>query len=170
MSIEPTHYDPGSDRTRGRRLEHQLRRLGDRNPVCSHPACAECDPTALTGTAPDQVRCYEHQAVSVGRDWVEDHHLLGRANDPATTARVPGNDHRVLSDLQHEWPRETLRNLEASPLIRAAAAIRGWLDVLWVILTRAVAWVPAFLERLDAVLTERHGTGWWRTLGVEATP
>lgn len=169
MSIEPTHYDPDADRSRQRRQEHYLRRLGNRNPICGHSACSESDPTALTGRAPDAVVCYEHSAVAAGRAWVEGHHLLGAANDPDTTARTPGNDHRVLNDLQQDWPEETLRNPDASPLIRAAAAIRGWLDVLWVILTRAVAWVPGFLEALDAALIDYVGAGWWRTLGVEVT-
>ena len=170
MSIEPAHYDPASDRNRRRRQEHHLRRLGDLTPVCGHPSCTERAPAALTGTAPDALLCYEHQAAAAGRDWIESHHVLGASNDPDTTARAPGNDHRILSDLQHDWPEETLRNPEASPLIRAAAAIRGWMDILWLILTRAISWVPAFLESLDAVLTDRHGTGWWRVLGVEATP
>jgi hypothetical protein len=128
----------------------------------------ERDPFAMTGTAPDLL-CYEHQAIAGGRDPVEAHHVSGRANDPDTTARVPGNDHRVLSDLQQDWPIETLRNREGSPLIRAAAEIRGWLDVLWLILTR-LGWIPPFLERLDVTLTDHHGAGWWRTLGVEVMP
>ena len=145
-----------------RRTEERLRRLGTRTPRCSRTGCIEINPIALVGTDPG-IWCYEHQAEEAGRLWVEAHHLAGRNNDPVTAA-VPGNDHRVLSDLQRDWPPDTLRNAEASPLIRAAAAIRGWLDVLWVILTRAVAWIPEALEWLDRRLLDHIGSEWWVTL------
>ncbi len=163
---EPVHYDPEANRNRQVRLEAQRRRLGDRNPTCSVPGCTENDAFALTGTAPDVV-CYEHRTARQGRDPVEAHHVAGRANDSDLTVPIPGNDHRVLSDLQRDWPIATLRNLESSPLIRAAGFLRGWLDVLWVILTRGVAWIPAFLERLDEFLTNHFGSEWWRTLGLQ---
>jgi hypothetical protein len=159
----PLHYDPKGEVARQRRLENQSRRLGDRDARCSQPGCPEHDLFALTGTAPS-VRCYEHRVEAVGRTTVEGHHPAGKANDP-TTVPVPGNDHRILNDLQRDWPTATLRNLEGSPLIRAAAALRGWLDVLWLILTRTVAWIPAALEWLDQLLTERLGAGWWEALG-----
>jgi hypothetical protein len=107
-----------------------------------------------------EIYCYEHALCRRGRPWVEGHHALGRHNDPQTVD-APANDHRVLSDLQLAWPRETLRNPDGSPLLRAAAAIRGWLDVLWLVMTRCVGWVPAFLEQLDAWLRERIGPRWW---------
>ena len=166
MIFQPAHYDPQGERDRRRRLEDQLRRLGSRNPTCSEPDCTERDPFALTGSVPD-VLCYEHQTRSQGRTWVEDHHVAAKANDPDTVASLPGNDHRALSDLQRDWPSDTLRNPNASPLIRAAAAIRGWLDVLWVILTRSVGWIPVALEQLDGLLTGQVGPGWWRTIGWE---
>jgi hypothetical protein len=74
---------------------------------------------------------------------------------------VPGNDHRILSDYQHEWPLGTLRNPDGSPLLRAAASIRGWLDILRLIIERTVGWVPALLEMLDAWLRELVGEHWW---------
>ena len=56
---------------------------------------------------------------------------------------------------------ETLRNPDGSPLLRAAAALRGWLDLLWLIMVRAVGWIPVFLEQLDAHLRQRLGERWW---------
>jgi hypothetical protein len=142
------------------RREERRRSLGQRLPHCSVPGCRETDPLALTGIHPE-ILCYEHDAVRNGRDWLEDHHLAGRANDPATV-RIPGNDHRAISERQNvTWRRETLRNPEGSPLIKAAAEIRGWLDILWLILERTVASVPTFLEALDAWLIEEIGPRWW---------
>jgi hypothetical protein len=141
------------------RLEERLRQLGTDTPFCHKPDCDETCPLALTGVEPE-IYCYEHDPRRRGRPGVEAHHPPGRHNDPRTID-VPANDHRVLSDLQLAWPLETLRNPDGSPLLRAAAAIRGWLDVLWLIMTRSVGWVPAFLEQLDAWLRERIGPRWW---------
>lgn len=143
------------------RREQKLRRLGTRQPQCAE--CTEVDPAALTGTAPD-IRCYECLGVSGGRGWTEDHHLGGQHNDPAT-ASLPGNDHRFLNDAQLDWPEETLRNPDGSPLLKIAALLRGFLDVLWLIIERAVGWIPTALESLDATLRQAHGPRWWESLG-----
>jgi hypothetical protein len=160
------HHDPLSDVDRAlareERRHRRCRQLGTDTPACS--ACGETDPFALTGTAPN-LRCYECHARAAGRAPVEHHHVGGRHNDPADVVPVPGNDHRVLSDAQAQWPVDTLRNPDASPLLKAAAAIRGWTDVLRVILERTVAWVPPFLEALDAHLRETLGEAWWRHFG-----
>ena len=58
------------------------------------------------------------------------------------------------------WPRETLRNPDGSPLLRAAALARGWEDVLYVVMV-LVAWVPLYLEQLDAWLRQEIGPRWW---------
>jgi hypothetical protein len=152
--------DPGDWEAMEGRREQRCRSLGHMSPRCSEPGCPEADPLALTGTHPE-ILCYEHDALRNGRPWLEAHHVAGKANDPTTTD-LPGNDHRPISERQNElWPRETLRNPNGSPLLCAAAAIRGWLDVLWVILERTIAWVPGFLEQLDAWLSEEIGPCWW---------
>ncbi len=146
----------GSDR-----LEERLRSLGTRNPRCSHPGCAETDPFALTGVDP-HILCAEHRADAEGRSWIEGHHVAGRANDPSHVRGIPANDHSVMTlSYQVEWPRETLRNPDGSPLLRAAAAVRGWLDELRLVIERTVGWVPELLERLDAWLREQKGPRWW---------
>ncbi|MBN2113690.1 MAG: hypothetical protein JW785_06135 [Acidimicrobiia bacterium] len=146
-----------------RRFEEQARRLGTRTPRCRKPGCRERNPFALTGAEPD-ILCYEHRAELAGRSWVEAHHVAGRHNDP-TVVMVPANEHRLLNDRQRDWPQATLRNPGGSPLLRGAATLRGWLDVLWLILTRLVAWIPAALEELDRLLTETVGSRWWERLG-----
>jgi hypothetical protein len=122
--------------------------------------CEETDPFAMSDTHPNLI-CAEHRADASGRSWIEGHHVPGRANDPDDVVFPPANDHAVLTELQRFWPRETLRNPDGSPLLRAAAALRGWLDVLRLILERTVGWIPSFLEALDAWLEQEIGPRWW---------
>jgi hypothetical protein len=145
---------------RDARREARLRQLGTRTPRCID--CGESDPFALTLT-PDGLRCYECQALAAGRPWTERHHPAGRHNHPTTVA-IPGNDHRVVDDHKTDWPRDTLRNPDGSPLLRAAGCLRGWLDTLRVIMDRTVGWIPPFLEQLDRWLTDLLGRGWWHQM------
>jgi hypothetical protein len=131
--------------------------------VCSYPGCKESDPFALTGVNPN-ILCREHDADRQGRSWIEQHHPDGQSNDPRTVP-LPANDHAVVSENQACWPRETLRNPDGSPLLKAAAALRGWLEMVRLAIERSVGWIPEFLERLDAWLRQQHGNGWWNDLG-----
>ncbi len=142
-----------------KRIEEQYRRLGIRTPVCSWPDCGERNPFTLVGHHPD-ISCYEHYLLRVGKKTFEAHHVNGQANSDVT-ANVPGNDHRILSELQRFWPDDTLRNPEHSPLLIAAAAIRGWLDVMQVIIDRSIGWIPEFLEWLHRILVDQIGSDWW---------
>jgi hypothetical protein len=144
-------------------LEQRLRELGTRTPRCRVESCHETHPFALTGIHPEII-CYEHRLEQLGRRSTEEHHWFGRHNDPFTTA-IPGNDHRFLSTLQARWPGETLRNPHGSPVLKAAAALRSWLDLLWVLIHRLVGWIPAFLEWLDGALSAHIGERWWEELG-----
>ena len=150
---------------RDERREQRLRQLGTRSPRCHR--CGEADPFALSGTG-SEIVCYECLAIEQGRPVIEGHHVSGRANDRGDVIDVPGNDHRALSASQLGWPTETLRNRDGSPLLRAAAGIRGWVEVLALILDRSVGWIPGFLEWLDAALRTAIGPAWWTTLGWEA--
>jgi hypothetical protein len=153
------------ERNHAKRLEQDCERLGTRTPRCEVEGCDETDPAALTGTFPN-ITCYEHLAERQGRSWTEGDHLAGQHNCPTEIVELPGNDHRAKSDLMTEWPDRTIRNPDQSPLIRAAATIRGWLEVLRIIIMRAVGWIPPFLERLDAWLTSRVGVTWWKDPGL----
>ena len=143
--------------------EERCRALGTYSPRCSTPNCTETDPLALTGAEPNIV-CHEHLADQQDRSWTEEHHYSGRASS-AEKGPIPADDHAVVSGMQSLWPRETLRNPEGSPLLRAAAAIRGWLDVLRMVVDRTVGWIPGALEALHVLLCERLGPRWWDTLG-----
>ncbi len=145
------------------RKEAVYERLGTRQPRCRR--CGESDPDTLQGIHPD-ITCYECAARQSGRLGSEQHHVAGRHNSPVTVA-IPGNDHRVLSGMQRDWPERTLRNLDGSPLLTAAAAIRGWLDVLVLIVQRTLVHIPSFLERLDEALRAKHGVRWWEELEFE---
>ncbi len=146
-----------------KRINDRYRQLGTRSPACSASQCEETNPFALTGRHPDIV-CYEHKLAQSGRSTYEKHHVAGRRNSDVV-ADIPGNDHRILSEYQARWPDDTLRNPNESPLLAAAAAIRGWLDVLQIIIERSIAWIPGFLEWLNQVLIDRHGGDWWIKFG-----
>jgi len=145
-----------------RRREMALERIGTRSPRC-YRKCNETDPIALIGVTP-KTQCYEHLSISDGKSGLEDHHVAGRHNHPMTV-RIPGNDHRRLNDMQQDWPDDTLRNPDKSPLLRAAACIRGWMDVLRLIIENAVGWIPPLLETVDAFLVKDRGAGWWKAMG-----
>lgn len=141
------------------RLEEKLAELGTRTPHCAwDEGCDEICPFMLTGADPE-IYCYEHELLRLGRSWLERHHPPGRRNHPAKFA-MPGNDHRVLSELQLRWPRETLRNPDGSPLLQAAALVRGYLDLLYLVIV-LTALVPVVLEQLDEYLRLRLGERWW---------
>jgi hypothetical protein len=142
--------------------EARYRALGTRTPRCSVPGCTETDPFALSGADPNII-CQEHVADQLGKSWTQDHHPSGRQNS-SETVPVPANDHAPVSEMQTLWPRETLRNPTGSPLLRAAAAIRGWLDIMHLLIDRTIQWVPPALEELDRLLVERDGPGWWEVL------
>jgi hypothetical protein len=142
-----------------KRIEEQYRRLGTRAPICAWPGCGESNSFALVGRHPD-ISCYEHHLLRAGGKPYEAHHVAGQANSDVT-ADVPGNDHRVLSALQAFWPEDTLRNPEHSPLLAAAAAIRGWCDVMQVVIDRSIGWIPGFLEWLNNILVDVIGVDWW---------
>lgn len=142
------------------RKEKQVRRLGARVPKCQ--ICGESRPAALTGTA-TSILCYECQARSSSRPPIEKHHIAGRHND-AFTVPTTANDHRELSDRQHDWPVETLRNPKGSPLLKASATLRGWLDILRELIEHILGWIPEFLEDLDSFLIEKLGSRWWEQI------
>ena len=138
-------------------LEQRYAVLGTRTPAC---ACGENNPFALTGAAPT-ISCYECQAVTAGRARIEQQHVQGRHNGPDTIAML-GNDHRVADTFKRlDWPETTLRNPDADPLVRAAGYLRGWLDLLDVVIHRTVGWIPLFLENLATWLVARLGPRWW---------
>lgn len=158
MEADKLHCD-----TRLIREEQQYRRLGTRKPSCN--VCEEREPAALTGTDPNIV-CYECLALKKGKSTVEQHHMAGQHND-SFTVPIPANEHRILSDMQRDWPNGTLRNPDCSPLRQAAATIRGWLDILRLMIERVLGWIPAYLEQLDDILTGKLGNQYWLDMNIQ---
>ncbi len=148
---------PDRDELLEERRQDARRRLDTASPRCRE--CGATEVLALTGVFPD-ILCYECQAEAQGCSTREKHHLLGRALDANATVDVPGNDHRVLSTLQDAWPTATRQARTGSPLRKAAALLRGWLDILRQVLDR-VDGVVELVEALDRWLEYVRGPRWW---------
>ncbi len=149
MEQNPIHSDA--------RVARRTREVG---PGAKCALCDERDPRALVARA-SRVLCYECLVAEQGRPRTEKHHFPNEDN-ALLIVMIPGNDHRILNERQRDWPEKTFRNPHGSPLLKASAAIRGWVDVLRLIIDRGVGWIPAFLEELDAWLSGRLGPEWWR--------
>jgi hypothetical protein len=105
--------------------------------------------------------CTECRKERDGITRMEYHHIAGKANSDITIA-VLANDHRAcLSEDQRDWPRQTLENREGSPLLRAAACIRGFLDTFVYLAEEFLLWVAEMLEMLHDYLVENFGPQWW---------
>ena len=71
--------------------------------------------------------------------------------------------------MQQDLPQRALRNPDSSPLLKASSSIRGFLDILRLIIDRVLGWIPEYLEKLDTSLTSLFGQRWWMELdGPEA--
>jgi hypothetical protein len=128
--------------------------------------CGETRPEALIAGSKPTV-CAACQRKKRGRSALDAHHVAGQSNSAVTIA-VPVNDHRaILSPAQYDWPKETLENPDASPLLAAAAHIRGFIDTIYYLIDKLLAWIPEFLEALHASLTKRLGLKWWRKTELE---
>lgn len=154
MTIKIPPQDP---RAAHRREVIATRRVGEGNRC----ACGEDRPEALIpGSDPLTCRACDRQArSSSGRD---DHHIAGEANNPMTI-NVPVNDHEAeLSTPQRDWPRKTLENPDRSPLLSAAAHIRGFIDTVVYLITKFLLWIAGMLELLDTTLEKKLGEKWWK--------
>lgn len=97
---------------------------------------------------------------------IDRHHVDGRANSPITVP-VTVNDHRAeLTVAQRDWPQETLENPNRSPLLAAAASIRGLVDYVTYLIRHTILWIPEMLEALDRLLRDLVGPLWWTTTEV----
>ncbi len=92
---------------------------------------------------------------------MDKHHFAGQPNN-SLTVPVPVNDHRAdLSVAQADWPKATRENPDGSPLLAAAACIRGFVDWVLYLIQKGVMWVAELLEALDKYLVETRGTKYW---------
>jgi hypothetical protein len=125
--------------------------------------CAQCGekrPEALIRGRKPMI-CAACQRKERGQAPIDRHHFCGERNS-ALTVEVPVNDHRAeLSDAQNDWPQDTLRNPDGSPLLAAAAALRGGRDTIVYLIEQGLAWIAEMLECLNAWLCEQLGAQWW---------
>jgi hypothetical protein len=104
----------------------------------------------------------------MGRRKTDDHHIAGQANNPMTIS-VPVNDHRAeLSVAQQGWPPKTLRNPDHSPLLAAAARIRGFVDTSIYLMQHFLVPAAVILEFLDTMLERKLGRKWWKNTKLES--
>lgn len=138
------------------------RRLGT-NAKC---ACGESRPEALiAGSRP--ITCAECQRKRQGKSTLDAHHAAGKSNSP-TTISVPVNDHRaVLSPAQQDWPKNTLENPDASPLLAGAGRIRGFVDSALFLMEQLLLWTADMLEALDSLLIQKLGPKWWNKTDLD---
>jgi hypothetical protein len=128
--------------------------------------CGESRPFALIAKC-EPLSCAECKYQQDGKRTTEAHHVAGRSNHPLTIM-IPANDHRArLSEGQRDWPKETLRNRNRSPLLTAAACIRGFTDTLYYIVDELLPWIADMLEVLNEYLVQHFGQSWWTSTPVK---
>lgn len=152
------------------------RRLPIRDPIAAHQrkavarrrvgenaqcACGESRPEALlSGSNP--IICAACDRKKHGKTTLDRHHVAGKSNS-SVTIPIPVNDHRArLGADQQDWPRETLENPNGSPLLAAAASLRGYSDTSAYFVETFVLNKPEMLETLHAFLIEKLGSEWWK--------
>jgi hypothetical protein len=79
---------------------------------------------------------------------MEDHHVAGRANS-SVTVRIPGNDHRELSDKQFDWRKPMLENPNRKPAITIAARVQGYIEANEYLVRELLADIPDELCELS---------------------
>jgi hypothetical protein len=131
--------------------------------------CVDCGETRVFALErkSDPRLCTESRKRMEGKTTMEKHHIFSRANSEITIS-ISANDHRAdLSESQKEWPEQTLRNPDGSPLLRAAAFVRGFVDTLLYLAEKFLLWAAEMLERLNAHLIAKYGPKWWLDMGIE---
>jgi hypothetical protein len=131
------------------------RRVGERR--C---ACGESRPKALISKR-EPIMCHECWRKQEAKSVTDDHHPAGENND-SLTVPIPVNDHRAeLNVAQYDWPKPTLENPDASPLLARAACIRGYIDTNEYLVDNLLLPSAEVYELLDTLLTEKFGQKWW---------
>jgi hypothetical protein len=161
LAKRPPARDP---RSAHRRRAIATRRIGEGNKC----ACGEDRPEALIAGS-DPMICAKCDRERKGQKQMDDHHIAGEANNSAATIRIPVNDHRAdLNTAQQDWPKKTLQNSDHSPLLSAAAHIRGFADLIVYLLKTFLLWVAEMLELLDTMLERKLGKKWWKNTNLES--
>lgn len=133
-----------------------MRRIGD----STRCECGEARPEALISSGYPLI-CFACDRTKRGKMSLDNHHVAGKSNS-AITIPIPVNDHRArLSVDQYDWPKQTRENPAGSPLLAAAACIRGFSDTNHYLIERLLLTNPEMLESLDAFLVKERGPEWW---------
>ena len=153
----PSKRTPNDPIAAARRNSVETRRIGIGR-ECAF--CGENRAAALiSGSTP--LICAECQRRRSGRSALDDHHVAGKANHPLTLP-ISANDHRaILSKDQYDWPSKTRENPDNSPLLQAAACIRGFYNTLVYLIEKMLLWIAELLEKMDAFLEAHFGRKWW---------
>jgi hypothetical protein len=129
-------------------------------------ACGETRPHALVPNRKPTI-CYHCERKQRGRTTADNHHFASEANS-SVTIPVWVNDHRAeLSVMQYDWPKQTRENPNGSPLISAAACIRGFIDTILYLIEMGLRWIADMLETADAYLASKLGPQWWDKTELE---
>lgn len=121
--------------------------------------CGFADVAALQRDA-EGIICYECASAAAGRSTTEDHHPLGRANDPDTTIGAPGNLHRLLDAQKAIWPEAVRKNTNRDPLLMIVAVTLAVRDFARVMMLYAQS-IADWLIQLHRTLRDRDGDAWW---------
>ena len=148
---------PRDPRSAFRRKAIAARCIGEGNKC----ACGEARPEALIRGS-DPLICGACDRKRKGRSSRDGHHIAGQANDP-TKISFFANDHWAeLSVAQRDWPPKTLRNPDHSPLLAAAARIRGFVDTAIYLMVSFLLPAATLIELLDTMLERKLGRKWWK--------
>jgi len=123
--------------------------------------CGETRPEALMRVKTGVI-CHACKRKQNGMTTKDDHHFAMKANSRITIP-IPVNDHAAdLNVAQQDWPKQTRENPEGSPLIAAAACIRGFIDTIVYLINKGLHWIADMLETADACLARKLGPQWWK--------
>ncbi len=115
----------------------------------------------------NRVICHECKRKERAMTTRDNHHVAMKANSTITVS-VPVNDHRAkLNVAQHDWPKQTRENPAGSPLIAAAACIRGFIDTILYLIEEGLHWIADMLETADACLARKLGEQWWKDMNLQ---
>jgi hypothetical protein len=113
--------------------------------------------------------CAECQRKEKGFSVMDLHHIAGQSNHRLAIP-VPVNDHRaILTPDMYDWPKATRENPTGSPVLAAAACIRGFCDTVIYLIEKLIHWIAEFLEALDENLERQCGEQYWLILKIGFT-
>jgi hypothetical protein len=137
-----------------------------RSGIGSRCKCGEMRTQALIREK-NRVICHECKRKERGMTTRDNHHFAMKANS-SITVPILVNDHRAeLNIAQHDWPKRTRENPEGSPLIAAAACIRGFIDTILYLINTGLHWIADMLETADACLANKLGPQWWKNTELQ---